>query len=144
MLGRLAKWLRLLGYDTEYAADFSDSEIIARAESEGRIILTRDVSLMKQKRCRYCIFVRSDHWREQLKQVYVEAGLNCSSILTVCSACNYPLEAVDKDLIQFLVPPYVYKTREKFSKCGNCLRIFWSATHVNHIVEELENLKKES
>ncbi|MBI5119210.1 Mut7-C RNAse domain-containing protein [Candidatus Poribacteria bacterium] len=144
MLGRLAKWLRLLGYDTEYASDLSDSDIIARAESEGRIILTRDVSMMKRKRCHSCIFVRSDHWREQLKQVYVEAGLNRSSILTVCSACNSLLEVVDKGLVQSLVPPYVYKTQEKFSRCDNCSRIFWSATHVNQIIKELERLTKES
>ncbi|MBI4830296.1 MAG: Mut7-C RNAse domain-containing protein [Candidatus Lindowbacteria bacterium] len=143
MLGRLAKWLRLLGYDTRYVFDLSDSEIVALAESEERILLTRDVSLMQRKRCRSCIFVKSDHWREQLKQVYVDAGLNCKSILTVCTTCNHPLAVVERESIRSLVPPYVYVTQGKFSRCGNCSRIFWSATHVDQIVKELENLKKE-
>jgi uncharacterized protein with PIN domain len=143
MLGRLTKWLRLLGYDTKYASDLSDAEILEVAESETRILLTRDTSLIRRKRCRNYLFIKSDHWREQLKQVYLEAALNCDSVLTMCAVCNVPLWSVDKRSVESLVPPYVYRTQQRFSMCGNCSRIFWSATHVSEIMEELENLRED-
>jgi uncharacterized protein with PIN domain len=143
MVGRLARWLRLLGYDTKYANGFTDSEILTIAESEGRTILTRDTLLTRQKRCRSYIFIKSDHWREQLKQVYVEAGLDCDAMLTRCVVCNFPLRPVDKQSVELLVPAYVFRTQEQFSQCENCSRIFWSATHVSRILDELKSLKKE-
>ncbi len=143
MVGRLAKWLRLLGYDTKYANGITDSDLLEIAESEGRTILTRDTLLTRQKRCRNYIFIRSDHWREQLKQVYVEAGLNCDAVLTICVFCNTPLQPVDKQSLGSFVPAYVYRTQENFSQCGNCSRIYWPATHVSRILDELKNLKKE-
>lgn len=142
MLGRLAKWLMLLGYDTKYVRDISDSELLKIAESENRIILTRDTLLIRRKSCRNFIFIRSDHWREQLRQVYVEAGLNCDSILIKCAVCNRSLHAVEKNSVKSLVPSYVYETQEKFSKCESCLRIYWQATHVSRIRNELENLRE--
>lgn len=144
MLGRLAKWLRILGYDTKYVAGISDSELLSIAESEGRIILTRDTLLVRRKRCRNYFFVRSDHWREQLRQVYLEAGLTCDSLLTICPVCNHPLRGVEKYSLKPLVPPYVFETQDKFSKCEHCLRIYWSATHVENICDELRGMGKES
>lgn len=144
MLGRLARWLRVLGYDTKYANGLTDSDVLAIAESEGRTILTRDTLLIRRKSCRNYIFVESDHWREQLKQVYVEAGLNCDSILTRCVVCNARLKPIDKQSAESFVPAYVYRTQESFSRCENCSRTYWSATHVSRILDELKCLKKES
>ena len=144
MLGRLAKWLRILGYDAKYAAGISDSELLSIAESEDRIILTRDTLLIRRRRCQNSLFVRSDHWREQLRQVYMEAGLTCNALLTICPVCNCQLHAVKKHSIRPAVPPYVFETRDEFSKCGNCQRIYWSATHVEKICDELRTLVKES
>lgn len=144
MLGRLAKWLRLLGYDTRYVTGLDDADILDLAESEGRTILTRDTLLIRRKRCRNYIFIRSDHWREQLKQVYLDAGLNCDSALTICALCNSPLSPVDRRAVESLVPPYVYATQEKFSRCENCSRVFWSATHVSRILNELTDMEEES
>ena len=144
MLGRLARWLRLLGYDTKYATRLTDSDVLDIAESEGRTILTRDTLLIRQKRCRDYIFVKSDHWREQLKQVYVEAGLNCDAILSRCVVCNIPLKPIDKQSVESFVPAYVYRTQESFSHCENCSRIYWSATHVSRILNDLKSLNKES
>ena len=143
MLGRLAKWLRLLGYDTKYVSGVADKELLELAESEGRILLTRDTSLIRRKRCRNYVFIKSDHWREQLRQVYIQAGLNCDSMLTICAVCNMPLRTVDKDSVQSRVPAYVYRTQENFSACGNCSRIFWPATHITGILNELSKIKKE-
>lgn len=143
MLGRLAKWLRILGYDTTYASGISDAELLDIAESEGRIILTRDTLLVRCKRCRRHIFVRSDHWREQLRQVYREAKLTCISLLSRCPVCNHPLDRVEKHTIKSMVPPYVFQTQDQFSRCGKCLRVYWSATHVAQICDELRSVGKE-
>jgi len=144
MVGRLAKWLRLLGYDTVYANKLTDTEMLDIAESERRIIVTRDRLLIRRRRCRNHIFIQSDHWRQQLKQVYVEAGLDCERMLSMCPLCNRALNPVDRHSVESLVPAYVYRTQETFLKCGQCSRIFWSATHVSEIHKELESLKEES
>jgi len=143
MLGRLAKWLRLLGYDTKYISRIPDPELLDLAEAEERNILTRDTLLIRQKRCHNYIFIRSDHWREQLKQVYVEAGLNCDAVLTMCPVCNRPLHHVDRFSIEALVPAYVYETQERFSACEGCSRIFWAATHVSEMMDVLKELREE-
>jgi len=143
MLGRLARWLRLLGYDTAYAPEIEDNAILELAEKEGRILLTRDTLLIRRKRCRNCIFIRSDHWREQLQQVYVEARLSAAAAFILCPVCNHKLTSVPKDSVESLVPPYVYTTREIFSRCERCERIYWRATHVRRILDELKALHKE-
>ncbi|GAB4351040.1 MAG: Mut7-C RNAse domain-containing protein [Candidatus Abyssubacteria bacterium] len=142
MLGRLAKWLRILGYDTKYAFDLSDSDLLELAESENRILLTRDTLLTQRKKCRNYVFITSDHWREQLKQVYNEARLNKESLLTICPVCNTSLNPVDKQSVEPSVPPYVYRTQEQFYRCGGCSRIFWPATHVSRILDEIDKLKE--
>jgi len=143
MLGRLAKWLRLLGYDTKYISGIADSELLDIAESEGRIVLTRDTRLILRKRCRNHIFIRDDHWREQLRQMYTTANLDLEKILTICAVCNEPLRPVDKEAIETLVPPYVYGAQESFARCGRCSRVFWAATHAEKILGELRRLSEE-
>ena len=140
MLGRLAKWLRLLGYDTAYARGIADSRLIEIAASEDRIILTRDTKLILRRRCGNYIFIHNDHWREQLLQVYREAGLNADSLLTICPVCNEPLRHVEKNSIGALVPRYVYRTHDNFAVCCGCSRVFWAATHAEGIFKELERL----
>jgi len=143
MLGRLAKWLRILGYDTKYASGIPDSELLRIAEAEGRILLTRDTLLIRRKACQDYYFIESDHWREQLRQLWLDAGLTCDALLTICAMCNEPLRTVDKESVKSSVPEYVYETQEDFSRCENCRRVYWSATHVNKIRTELENLRRE-
>ncbi len=143
MLGRLAKWLRLLGYDTKYSRRIPDSEIIDIAESEGRIILTRDTRLVLRKRCRDYIFIREDRWRAQLRQVYLEAGLNRDAALTICAVCNEPLRPIPKGSLEARVPAYVYETQEEFAECAVCSRVFWEATHTRKIIDELARLIEE-
>jgi uncharacterized protein with PIN domain len=140
MLGRLAKWLRLLGYDTAYARGITDSQIIEMAALEDRIILTRDTRLILRRLCANYIFVQDDHWRKQLLQVYREAGLNADSLLTICPVCNETLRQVEKKSIEALIPNYVYRTQDNFAMCCGCSRVFWAATHAEGIVSELERL----
>jgi uncharacterized protein with PIN domain len=143
MLGRLAKWLRLIGYDTAYAKGIDDAFLVTIAEEQGRILLTRDTLLIRRRRCRHYLFVWSDHWREQLRQVYFEAKLNCQALLTICPVCDYPLHQVRKESVESLIPPYVFQTQNDFSQCDICMRVYWSATHIQRILNELKILKKE-
>lgn len=143
MLGRLAKWLRLLGYDTRYARNVPDSELIDVANSEGRIILTRDTRLILRKRCREYIFIREDRWRRQIRQVYIEAGLNRDAMLTICAVCNEPLRPIEKASAKTLVPAYVHETQKEFAECAGCSRVFWAATHARNIFDELASLTEE-
>ena len=143
MLGRLAKWLRILGYDTAYAREAEDDAILELAENQGRLILTRDTLLVRRKRCRNYIFIRSDLWREQLQQVYVEAHLNTEAAFTLCPVCNCALKPVGRESVKAAVPPYVFQTRHTFSHCERCGRIYWAATHVHRILDELKALQKE-
>jgi len=143
MLGRLAKWLRLVGYDTKYARSISDSELLELAESEKRVILTRDTLLIRRKRCQNYIFIHYDRWRDQLREVFLAAGLDCESALTVCAVCNEALAPTDRDSVKTLVPPYVYESRQSFARCPGCLRVYWAATHTERILGELAGLMKE-
>lgn len=143
MVGRLARWLRLLGYDTVYMKGVHDDAILDLAEEQERIVLTRDTLLVRRRRCRSYIFIHSDHWREQLKQVYLEARLSTESALTICPICNCPLHVEDKEAVKSLVPPYVYRSQQSFSRCPCCTRIYWAATHVSKILDELNAVCKE-
>ncbi len=141
MLGRLATWLRVLGYDTAYDAGITDSELIRRAKREGRIILTRDRRLLKRKGIGEALLIRSDHFREQLREVVSHFGLDPrSGFLTLCIRCNTPLEDIRKEEVRDRVPPYVFRTQEDFMICPRCGRIYWGATHRERMEEEIREL----
>ena len=141
MLGKLAKWLRTLGYDTVYYHDGADSGLVQRALEENRIILTRDTELTERKLARNCIFIKSENVWEQFKQVIKELDLDTKSrLFTRCLICNAELTSVSKDSISDLVPPYTYKTRDVFYKCPSCGKIYWSGTHKDSMLELINNI----
>ncbi len=138
MLGRLVKWLRILGHDVIYGPHLTGYGLIRAARSENRLILTRDRCLRQKQPPRY-IFVASDRWPEQLRQVMRECGLKKSPDrwFTRCLECNAVLQPKAKEDVQNLVPSYVYSTQERFSWCPVCRRIYWPATHHEHMIEKL-------
>ena len=141
MLGRLAKWLRVLGCDVIYGEHLSGYGLIRAARSEGRLILTRDRKL-KHKQPPAFLFIESDHYREQLRQVIRECQLDLAGkLFTRCLECNSVLSAASKDRLENLVPPYVFATQEKFFFCPECRRIYWAATHHERMVKELQSMK---
>jgi hypothetical protein len=139
MLGRLVKWLRVLGHDVIYGQHLTGYGLIRAARSEGRFILTRD-RRFKQKQPPPYMLIASDHYPEQLTQVIRECGLKKAPDrwFTRCLKCNALLQARAKEAVQNLVPPYVYSTQERFSWCPDCRRIYWPATHHQKMIEELE------
>ncbi|MEE9145626.1 MAG: Mut7-C RNAse domain-containing protein [Candidatus Binatia bacterium] len=144
MLGRLARWLRIIGQDVAYGSHLAGHGLIRSALKESRLILTRDQKLLK-KNPPDTLLIQSNHFREQLKQVVHTCGLDpLERAFTRCVECNKVLEAIPKEFVQDKVPPYVYSTQEKFSLCRRCERIYWPATHHNKMIEELKALGADS
>lgn len=129
MLGRLAKRLRLMGYDVLYDPALDDNEIVRLSLAERRVILTRDAALAARPLASNHLFVRSDHVEEQLEQVLSISPADASP-LTRCSLCNEPLASMTRQEARDLVPPYVFEKNETFLQCTICRRVYWEGTHV--------------
>lgn len=129
--GRLARWLRLMGYDTAQAAEGASlSELYRTAYNEQRIVLTRN-SRVKESRLFRVVHLRSSRLEEQLSQLIHELPLAISEeqCFTRCDRCNVPVEPIERALVHDRVPPYVYETQTVFHTCPSCRRIYWAATH---------------
>jgi len=140
MLGKLAKWLRMLGYDTAFIPNAEDDELVRIAVREDRVLLTRDRRLCDRRMVRKrCIFVDWGTTRDQVKQVFRELGLKLreSGLFTRCTICNSEIVSVEKADIKGRVPPYVYKTQSAYGYCPRCDKIYWRGTHVQHVLEAL-------
>ncbi len=136
-LGKLAKWLRTLGYDTLFFDPIEDGELISKALKENRVVLSRDTHLsrFKLKLGERLLRIESDQPLEQLNQVVQHFKLKTdkSQLFSRCLVCNQPLEKVEKEKIKDRLYPYVYQTQNNFMRCPGCDRIFWSATHVERM-----------
>jgi uncharacterized protein with PIN domain len=140
MLGRLARWLRVLGYDTLYTRKCIDSLHIVQAYREDRIILTRNSKIYKKIGPERALFINFDNFRKQIGEVIDTLNLNFDSnvFLSRCLECNLLLIPLPREEAQTKVPPYVFQTIEEFKTCPQCSKIFWSGTHI----EEMERLIK--
>ncbi|MBI5455041.1 MAG: Mut7-C RNAse domain-containing protein [Deltaproteobacteria bacterium] len=143
MLGKLARWLRTLGYDCAFEPDITDDDLIKRAVEEGREILTRDTLLIQRRAVRgRAIFIESDLVVDQLKELSKRFEINAAGFLTRCLRCNIPLEPMNKEAARDKVPPYVFATQERFSVCTGCSRIYWGGTHKARMIEAIERMLK--
>jgi uncharacterized protein with PIN domain len=144
MLGRLCKWLRLLGYDASYFLSDKKSDLIYQSLKEGRIILTRDHHLSKNKAIKL-IIINSDSFEEQLNQVFSKLNIkvNPDNIFTRCLVCNEVLLEIDKEKVKDKVPSYVFQTQEEFSYCPSCQKVYWKGTHWDLANQLLEKFKRE-
>lgn len=138
MLGRLARWLRIIGCDAIYGGHLTGHGLIRAARAENRLILTRDRRL-RQKQPPAFVLIESDHYRDQLLQVIRQCGLEVGQkLFSRCIECNAVLEARAKSTVESLVPPYVYASQEEFFSCPSCRRIYWPATHREKMLEVLK------
>lgn len=140
MLGRLARWLRVLGHDAAYGPHLRGRTLLRLARAERRWVLTRDTRLRREAPLPPLVFVTSDHLREQLRQVAAAVPLDGRDFLRRCVACNRLVEPVAPDAVRERVPPYVLATQRAFHVCPGCRRVYWSATHRTRIRAELEAL----
>jgi len=131
MLGRLTRWLRVLGYDTVYAPDTDDTELLRRARAEGRVLLTADHALAARRGARI-LLIEAQDLSSQLRQVRAELGPPPGEF-SRCVACNGKLVPIEKSVLADRVPPYVFATQQEFHRCLDCGRIYWPGTHVERM-----------
>lgn len=142
MLGKLAKWLRMLGYDTVYNTPTSDSSLVSQAFREQRVIITRDTRLVARKYITRYILIKSDKYIEQLKQVIEELNLvpDKNNFFSRCLLCNTEIETIPKAAVKTKVPPYVYEAQDKFLHCPKCDKLYWAGTHVENAKNKLQEV----
>lgn len=129
-LGKLAHFLRLLGFDTYYNNAYDDPEIVNISVSEHRIILTRDVNLLKNKVITHGYWVRNTNYIKQLEEVIKRLDLkNLITPFTRCLDCNGILRGIDKNSIKDKVPKVVSHVFENYHECQDCHKIYWEGSH---------------
>lgn len=146
MLGSLARWLRILGYDTAYDNGIADADIVQLALREDRVVLTRDSRLCRRRALRgRHLLIESQRLGAQLAQVLEYLGGPVPSRLAFsrCVRCNGSLVALPRLEARGKVPPYVWKTQKEFKRCEGCGRIFWRGTHRERMLERLLELARQ-
>ena len=141
MLGTLAKWLRIMGYDTEYAKGMDDEEIISRAAEEGRAILTRDKLLARKGG--NSLYIGERKLEEQIRKVIEHFNLDVEEerLLSRCTICNVEVEKVEKGEVREKVPEHVWQSHDEFWRCPKCGRIYWMGSHWDNMKDMLEKIK---
>ena len=140
-LGGLAHMLRMLGFDTLYDNHFHDEEIVALAERDGRIVLTRDRDLLKRRTVTHGCFVHALKSEQQLREIVARLDLSGSAKpFSLCLHCNAPLHPVDKASVIDRLPSRVQVNYERFSACDACGRVFWEGSHWRNMRRVLEGI----
>jgi len=142
-LGTLARFLRLLGFDTRYGNGLDDAELALITSREKRILLTRDVGLLKRKAVVRAQWLRSRDPEEQVAEI-VEA-LHLKRIFrpfTRCMACNGELAAIARQEVANRVPARIYRRFRSFKECEDCQRVFWRGTHFERLKGIITRLRR--
>ena len=147
MLGRLARWLRLLGFDTYYSPHVDDSLLIKIARKEKRMLLTRDTRIVKRRGVKEFLLLKENDTFAQLKKVIEVFDLlskkrddPCPACFIRCSLCNNLLDDIPKEDAKNHVPEYVYNTSENFMKCPACWKFYWKGTHHELLLKKLREI----
>ena len=148
-VGRLARWLRIAGFDTIFINDLDDNRLVRLALSEGRVLLTKDTQILKRRVATTgrlkVILIESEEVKAQLRQVVKTLNLGDQiKPFTLCLECNQPLVPKENEEIKELVPPYVFQTQTQYMQCPGCQRVYWRGTHWQRMSRELERIVSES
>jgi uncharacterized protein with PIN domain len=146
-VGKLARWLRIMGYDTLIFKGNDDADMLTASLAENRTILTRDSQLMKRRLITRgqikAILIKSDNTEEQLNQVLETLNLApAPPPFALCLECNEQLVAKRKEEVRDSVPAYVFQTQNEYMECPACCRIYWKGTHWQAMTDRLNKLKK--
>ena len=143
MLGKLAKWLKILGFDALFFSKIEDDELIAIARNEGRILLTKDTGLIQRAKNVETLFLESEEWQEQIRQVMEHFNLRERvDPHTRCIDCNVVLKNLPKKNAKNLVSAFVFEQADSFALCPNCGRIFWRGTHFKDMEVQIQDILK--
>ncbi len=144
-LGRLAAYLRMLGFDTAYSNHAADAELAAIAAAEDRVLLSRDVGLLKRSIVRRGYFLRSDRPHEQLREVVQRFDLaRASRPFGRCLRCNGRLEPIEPSSARERVPPRVAFEQDEFRRCPACDTVYWRGSHHARMVRLIEQVVPEA
>jgi len=148
-VGKLARWLRLIGYDTLLFKQKDDGQMIKIALSENRVILTKDTQFMKRRLVTNgklkTIHIKQDDPKLQVQEVVKTLNLNYRfKPFSLCLECNRALIARDKEEVKNLVPAHVVETQTQYTQCPACHRIYWPGTHWQAMVNKLQDLQGRS
>jgi uncharacterized protein with PIN domain len=143
-VGKLARWLRMLGYDTLFINDVDDNELIAIGLNDKRVLLTKDTQIMLRRvvtsgRLK-AVLIEDDNPKDQLRQVARMMKVDQERKFTRCLECNKLLVPKGKDDVRALVPAYVFNTQSQYFQCPACQRIYWRGTHWQRMNQEMEAL----
>ncbi len=136
MLGRLARWLRLLGFDTLYYRDISDGDLLKHAVREERILLTRDTHFLNIKNLGKLLMLHSDCPLEQVREVLAAFDIKAFCPAR-CPGCNGALSPADKKEVRDLVPEHIFFAHSSFQSCRSCGKVFWEGTHLKRFRERI-------
>jgi len=140
-LGRLARYLRLLGFDTLYRNDYEDGDLVEISFNNGRILLTRDRSLLKHASITHGCFVHNTEPLRQIEEVILRLDLvNSATPFRRCIRCNGLLQPVEKSAIEERLPPLTRKYYEVFWICVDCGQIYWKGAHYQKMTLLVERL----
>ncbi len=140
-LGRLARYLRLAGFNTAYRNDASDPELIEQLLKEDRVLLTRDLRLLMHNAVQTGYLVRSDQPQIQLQEVFDRFNLYSQRApFTRCSHCNHHLSKVDKTEVEERLLPKTKKYVDDFAQCSRCGKVYWSGSHLQRLEPAIQKL----
>jgi len=146
MLGKLTRWLRMLGHDVEYASSMGDKELIQKAKKESRILLTRDVELYKQAITKGAdaFLVENPNQTANLANLArrFKFKLEIDMRVSRCPKCNSRIEAVSKASIADKIPTSTSTNYEEFWQCQGCGQVYWRGAHWKRIDKTLDEAKK--
>ena len=133
-VGKLVRWLRLLGYDAVFFAGETDTQMVKQALAENRILLTRDTAIQLRKVAvsgkLLVITFDTENPEAQMRQLLTWIPiLDNSNPFTRCLEDNTPLKSLDKIEVEKRVPPYTFKTQDEFMECPMCCRVYWRGSH---------------
>jgi uncharacterized protein len=141
-LGKLAKYLRIMGFDTCFRENIDNSKLLRLADAEQRFLLTRDHHLLARSHPFGMLVLEDDEPLKQLEKTIQALSLkiNASLLFARCSQCNVICREIDKSQIVAEVWPYILKTQEIISQCPSCKRYYWKGTHYQRLVKKLRNV----
>jgi uncharacterized protein with PIN domain len=146
-VAKLARWLRMMGYDTTIFDQPDDWQMIRTALAENRIVITKDTGVMKRRvitsgKLRALLII-GDEPQTQIQQVIETFELNSQNPFSLCLECNVLLVAVKREEIKDRIPPYIYQTKSQFVECSVCHRVYWQGTHWEAMTQTLSKLGKD-
>jgi uncharacterized protein with PIN domain len=142
-VGKLARWLRVAGFDTLFFNDIDDNRLVRMAVDEGRVLLTKDREMMKRRLITSgrltAVLIHGEEVKEQMSQVLAALDLGAEAQpFTRCLECNEVLEPAEKESVRERVPPYVLRTQTDYMQCPGCRRVYWRGTHWDRMRRELD------